>query len=151
MKYVSATILVSAALVGCAGRGEPPKTAQTSSTQAQALTTTSATIPVEAPNMSPDPFNVDNAAPIRATADPPSAESDQDHLITNRVRQRVAGDSSLSDANLDHVTIMTANGHVHLRGWVPTLADKVTIEQRAREAQGVVDVQNDITTMDGAR
>lgn len=82
---------------------------------------------------------------------PQSAESSFDAAATpkdrqfgDRIRHSLASDKNMRDVSLDRVHIVASENRVRLRGTVPTMADKVAIEQRVREVKGVEAVDNDI-------
>jgi hypothetical protein len=154
-KHAIVLVFACVAGMGCASRersaSETPAGKTRQPLVASQTQTTGATVPAEVTNPAPDPFDAEAYAPARtaAPAEPAqTTENKKDQVISNRVRQRLAAESSLSDVLMERVQITTQDGHVTIRGWVPTVADKVTIEQRAREAQGVIDVRNELTTSD---
>ena len=67
--------------------------------------------------------------------------------MTASIRQAIAGDASLAGVGTEQVRVVAVSGHVTLSGYVPTLADKVAIEQRAREVKGVEGVTNDLQVL----
>jgi hypothetical protein len=155
MNSKEAIVLVFACIAGvsCASRERSASETPVSKTRQPLVSsqthTTGATVPAEVTNPTPDPFDAEAYAPSRTAAEPPQTTEDKkDYAISTRVRQRLAADSTLSDAFVDRIQITTHEGHVTIRGWVPTMADKVTVEQRAREAQGVLDVRNELQTSD---
>ena len=66
-----------------------------------------------------------------------------DRDITAAIRRDVVGDKSLSFSG-KNVKIITKDGHVTLRGQVKTDAEKATIDTKARNAAGVLDVDNQL-------
>jgi osmotically-inducible protein OsmY len=64
-----------------------------------------------------------------------------DAAITTKVKAKLTADSV---KNLVKVNVDTENGVVHLKGTVPTEADKMEAERLARATDGVRDVKNDL-------
>ena len=70
-----------------------------------------------------------------------------DRRMSERIQKVLAADETLHDVALDRVRVVTVDGHVTLSGLVPTLADKVAIEQRVREVKGVEAIDNEIEVL----
>ena len=85
--------------------------------------------------------------PIAASAQPAAAGRHPDRRVSERIQKAIAADETLHDVALDRVRVVTVDGHVTLSGLVPTLADKVAIEQRVREVKGVEAVDNEIEVL----
>jgi hyperosmotically inducible protein len=66
-----------------------------------------------------------------------------DIKITQKIRQSVVGDSTMS-FNAKNVKIITKDAHVVLRGTVNTMAERQAIEAKAKATAGVADVNNQI-------
>lgn len=71
------------------------------------------------------------------------SESDADRELTQRVRQSVVADDSLS-VNAKNVKVITRNGKVTLRGVVDAQAEKDAVAAKARAVAGVLDVDNQL-------
>jgi hypothetical protein len=67
-----------------------------------------------------------------------------DVVMMDRIRSALRTDPSFRGVSLDRVRVSAIGSHVILSGFVPTLADKVSIEQRVREVRGVWSVDNEI-------
>jgi BON domain len=85
--------------------------------------------------------------PVAASAQPDISGRHPDRRVSERIRRVLANDDTLGDIELDRVRVVTVQGHVTLRGLVPTMADKVAIEQRVREVKGVIAVDNAIEVL----
>jgi len=85
--------------------------------------------------------------PLTAAAQPEVPASHPDRRMSERIQKAIAADVTLRDVALDRVRVVTVDGHVTLSGLVPTLADKVAIEQRVREVKGVEAVDNEIEVL----
>ena len=70
-------------------------------------------------------------------------ESDADRALTQKIRQSIMDDNSLS-MNAKNVKIMTVNGVVTLRGTVDTDQEKNEIGKKAKEVVGVKSVDNQL-------
>ncbi len=70
-------------------------------------------------------------------------ENDVDLKITQKIRQAVVGDDSLSMAG-KNVKIITANGLVTLRGPVDSAQEKANIAAKAAHVAGVAKVDNQL-------
>ena len=69
------------------------------------------------------------------------SESKADLDLTQRVRQAVVADESLS-TNAHNVKIITSNGVVTLRGPVNSAEEKATIDAKAQQIAGATKVNN---------
>ncbi len=85
--------------------------------------------------------------PMTASAHPDISGRHPDRRMSDRIQKVLAADEALRDVALDRVRIVSVDGHVTLSGLVPTLADKVAIEQRVREVKGVEAVDNEIEVL----
>lgn len=85
--------------------------------------------------------------PITASAQPEVPSTHPDRRMSERIHKEITADQTLRDVALDRVRVVTVDGHVTLSGLVPTLADKVAIEQRVREVKGVEAVDNEIEVL----
>ena len=85
--------------------------------------------------------------PMTAAAQPEPSRSPPDRRTSEKIQQALAADQTLADVALDRVRVVTVDGQVTLSGLVPTLADKVAIEQRVREIKGVEAVDNQIEVL----
>jgi hypothetical protein len=81
------------------------------------------------------------AAAVRGT---PVAEGTCDHL-----RQVLIADPALHNVSVRELQFMQLDGRMTLVGVVPTLADKVEIEQKVREASAVQEVDNELEVWKG--
>lgn len=70
--------------------------------------------------------------------------SPKDKQFRDKIQRSLAADKGMRDVSLERVHILATDSRVRLRGTVPTMADKVAIEQRVREVKGVEAVDNDI-------
>jgi hyperosmotically inducible protein len=85
-----------------------------------------------------------NARDRGATVTPgDQSENDADRSITQKVRQAIMEDDSLS-TNAKNVKIMTTNGVVTLRGIVNSEREKNVIGQKAKAVSGVRNVDNQL-------
>ena len=87
------------------------------------------------------------SGPMAAAAQPEASGSPPDRRTSEKIQKTLAADQSLRDVALDRVRVVTVDGQVKLSGLVPTLADKVAIEQRVREVKGVEAVDNQIEVL----
>ena len=71
------------------------------------------------------------------------SESKADLDLTQRVRQAVVADDSLS-TNAHNVKIITSNGVVTLRGPVNSAKEKATIDAKAQQIAGATKVDNQL-------
>lgn len=71
------------------------------------------------------------------------SESEADRTLTQKIRQAVVADDSLS-MTAQNVKIITANGVVTLRGPVQTEAERKTIASTAEKFAGTGKVQNQL-------
>lgn len=71
------------------------------------------------------------------------SESEADRTLTQRVRQAVVADDSLS-TNAHNVKIITVNGVVTLRGPVNSTKEKATIDAKAQQIAGATKVNNQL-------
>lgn len=72
------------------------------------------------------------------------SENEADRKITQRIRQAVTKDNSLS-TSAQNVKIITQDGKVTLRGTVNSDSEKQKIADMAKKAPGVKNVENLIT------
>lgn len=70
-------------------------------------------------------------------------ENEADRTVTQKIRQAVVGDDSLS-TNAKNVKIITINGVVTLRGVVNSEREKNVVSQMARSVSGVRNVDNQL-------
>lgn len=78
------------------------------------------------------------------TVTPPNqTESEADRAITQKIRQAIMADDSLS-INAKNIKIVTMNGVVTLRGPVASLQEKDLITKKVTAIQGVVRVDNQL-------
>lgn len=71
------------------------------------------------------------------------SESEEDLAITQKIRQALISDSSLS-MNAKNIKIITNHGLVTLRGPVANAQEKEIIEEKVNEVSGVTEVDNQI-------
>jgi hyperosmotically inducible periplasmic protein len=71
------------------------------------------------------------------------SESEADRTLTQRVRQAVMADDSLS-TNAHNVKIITVNGVVTLRGPVNSAQEKANINAKAQQIAGATKVDNQL-------
>ena len=71
------------------------------------------------------------------------SESEADRTLTQRVRQAVMADDSLS-TNAHNVKIITNNGVVTLRGPVNSAQEKANIDAKAQQIAGTTKVKNEL-------
>ena len=71
------------------------------------------------------------------------SESEADRTLTQRVRQAVVADASLS-TNAHNIKIITLNGVVTLRGPVNSTAEKTNIDAKAQQIAGATKVINQL-------
>jgi osmotically-inducible protein OsmY len=71
------------------------------------------------------------------------SENDADRTITQKIRQAITADDSLS-TNAKNVKIITNDGTVTLRGPVKSEKEKSDIEAKAKQVAGVKRVDNQI-------
>ena len=71
------------------------------------------------------------------------SESEADRTLTQRVRQAVVADNSLS-TNAHNVKIITNNGVVTLRGPVNSVQEKTNIDAKAQQIAGATKVKNQL-------
>jgi hyperosmotically inducible protein len=100
--------------------------------------------PASAPKIAPDNTerNVrDRSGETLTPGD--QSESEADRTLTQRVRQAVVADDSLS-TNAHNVKIITSNGVVTLRGPVNSAQEKANIEAKAQQIAGTTKVKNQL-------
>ena len=79
-----------------------------------------------------------------ATATPfDQSETKNDLAITQKIRQAIVSDDSLS-TNSKNIKIITRNGSVTLRGPVSSAAEKEAILKKVSEVQGIKNVDNQL-------
>ena len=71
------------------------------------------------------------------------SESEADRTLTQRVRQAVVADDSLS-TNAHNIKIITINGVVTLRGPVNSAQEKANIDAKAQQIAGTTKVNNQL-------
>jgi hyperosmotically inducible periplasmic protein len=71
------------------------------------------------------------------------SESEADRTLTQRVRQAVVADASLS-TNAHNIKIITLNGVVTLRGPVNSTEEKTNIDAKAQQIAGATKVNNQL-------
>ncbi len=71
------------------------------------------------------------------------SENEADRTISQKVRQAIVADDSLS-TNAKNVKIITVDGVVTLRGPVKSEAEKKNIDAKARQIAGVKNVENQL-------
>lgn len=71
-------------------------------------------------------------------------ERPADRQLGARCRHALVTDARMKDVPVDRVRLSAENYRVRLRGVVPTIADKVAVEQRVREVRDVEAVDNQI-------
>lgn len=71
------------------------------------------------------------------------SESETDRTITQKIRQAIMSDDSLS-TNAKNIKIITVDGVVTLRGPVASLQEKEAIARKVNDVQGIVRVDNQI-------
>ena len=71
------------------------------------------------------------------------SESEADRTLTQRVRQAVMADDSLS-TNAHNIKIITSNGVVTLRGPVNSAQEKANIDAKAQQIAGTTKVKNQL-------
>jgi hypothetical protein len=128
-----------------------PGTNQTDRTDRTDRTTTPTTPPSTTPAREPStipPPNVNPTDPSTTPAGSPStpsqpANAERDKAITEEIRAIIRNDSSMS-ASAGNIDIVTRVGVVTLTGSVDTQAEKDTIEARAKQVSGVVQVVNNL-------
>ena len=71
------------------------------------------------------------------------SESEADRTITQKIRQAIMSDASLS-TNAKNIKIITIKGVVTLRGPVASSQEKDAIARKANDIQGIVKVDNQL-------
>jgi hyperosmotically inducible protein len=71
------------------------------------------------------------------------SESEADRTLTQRIRQAVVADDSLS-TTAHNIKIITINGVVTLRGPVNSTQEKATIDAKAQQIAGATKVDNQL-------
>jgi osmotically-inducible protein OsmY len=71
------------------------------------------------------------------------SESEADRTLTQRIRQAVVADDSLS-TNAHNIKIITINGVVTLRGPVNSAQEKANIDAKAQQIAGATKVNNQL-------
>lgn len=69
------------------------------------------------------------------------SESEADRTITQRIRQAIMSDDSLS-TNAKNIKIITVNGVVTLRGPVGSIEEKELVSRKVNNIQGILNVEN---------
>jgi hypothetical protein len=64
--------------------------------------------------------------------------------LARKFREVLRDNPALEGVSLEHLQVDQVNGHVILRGRLPTVADKVEVEMSVRRMKGVTSVRNDI-------
>jgi osmotically-inducible protein OsmY len=78
---------------------------------------------------------------------PDKSDSAQDQDSIREIRALLGADKMLA-AIAPRVTIVARNGRVWLRGQVNTAEQRAGIERAARQAAGVIDVNNELVVME---
>jgi hyperosmotically inducible periplasmic protein len=76
------------------------------------------------------------------------SESEADRTITQKIRQAIISDDSLS-TNAKNIKIITINGVVTLRGPVSSSQEKDVIARKLDNVQGIVKVDNQLEVTRG--
>ena len=100
----------------------------------------------QAPSATTAPDNTERNVQDRsgATLTPgDQSESEADRTLTQKVRQAVVADDSLS-TNAHNIKIITSNGVVTLRGPVNTAKEKATIDAKAQQIAGATKIDNQL-------
>lgn len=71
------------------------------------------------------------------------SEAGTDRVISQKIRQLIVGDDSLS-TDAKNVKVITMNGKVTLRGPVNSDRERMQIENKAKQVNGVVSVANQL-------
>lgn len=71
------------------------------------------------------------------------SESEADRTITQKIRQEIVADDSLS-ANAKNIKIVTINGTVTLRGPVGSTQERESIARKVSAVQGVLRLDNQL-------
>lgn len=120
--------LLVVAWTGCSKNAEPPPASRDASNAAR----------------QPDNTAVNERDRSGATVTPTDqSENEADRGLTQRVRQAIVADDSLS-TNAQNIKIVTAAGVVTLRGPVNTAKEKSSIEAKAQQIAGVARVDNQL-------
>jgi hypothetical protein len=135
MQYRRLVPVAALVLAACAGQRTrpPPDEPRTPSVTSAALTsdarvhTTTQAEPTREPTVAPSPMVAPRPVPPRFQA-------------------ALAKNPALESYLLEQVSIEQEGGHVTLRGFTPTVADKVQVEMAVRSVPGVTSVTNDIST-----
>src|SRR5262249_32982301 len=90
-------------------------------------------------------------APISASVAPDASGTHLDRRVSDHIRKALAEDTALREVAIERVRIETVDGKVTLSGLVPTVADKVAIEQRVRAVKGVKSVDNQMEVLPGSQ
>lgn len=129
MKYVMAAAVL--ALVACGGqKNRPPPNEPASVT-----TTTSAALTLE---------NIPEAVPASETPAPIMAKTASDNDLGTKIRAHLERDQALRNVGWKRVSLEISDGHVTMRGYLPTIADSSEMERSVREVKGVKAVTNEI-------
>lgn len=136
MRSTFVVTLVVAAAAGCASRDRPAAREPVSATRTTSLAVTT---------MHGDSTPVAGAPAASGGEQAASRERPADREISHAIRHALSRDAFLEDIDLERVRIHSSNGHVTLRGHVPTLADVSEIEMVARQTPGVVGVTNELS------
>ena len=91
-------------------------------------------------------INKRDSSPSEFTADQ-QGQTEEDIEITQKIRQAVVDDESLS-INAQNVKIITIDGVVTLKGPVGSKEEKMVIEERAAQIAGKENVRNEIDIAD---
>ena len=134
MRYVMALSVLT--LVACGGeKNRPPPKEPVSTT----VTTTSAALSLPV---------VPQAAPEAEAPAPIIATKEGDRSLGTKIRAHLERDEALKNVRWRRVSMEIADGHVTLRGNLPTVADSTEMERSVREVKGVSGVTNDIEEND---
>jgi hypothetical protein len=106
----------------------PREATSTTSTTSAALTTSTTAA------VTPAPGRAEEQVPQNSTPMPP------------KYRAEIAKNAALDGIPCEHIQIEDRDGHVTLRGVLPTVSDKVQVELSVRQVSGVSSVKNEIRT-----
>jgi hypothetical protein len=148
----NSAILLAVALATCAGcednrTDQPPAPSGASGvgdTDSTSTPPSTRPTPPRDPGVTtPSPSVSPSTAPDVPPTQTPPGNAERDKAITEEIRAIIRNDSRMS-AIAYGIEIVTRAGVVSLAGNVPTQAEKDTIESRAREVSGVIEVVNNL-------
>lgn len=146
MKNLLLMIAVTTTFVACDQRDRPYNSKTNNADYNRTTTTTEGR---ETQDTSPSAYDYDNTARNMrdrsgtTVTSGDQSESEADRTISQRIRQAIMADDSLS-TNAKNVKVITINGVVVLRGPVFSSAEKEAIAKKVAEIQGVSRVDNQI-------